>query len=198
MCKLFTDDHITFKEIAKNTYSKTVFCNIQESTHNTRCVLWRKVFLLLTGFLKPTISVLVFLSDSSIPLTSCHLRFLFLCNTRFCHDPLFHYKHLHLLFILRSDRSPPRTQHHSLCLPAGPKQDMIYDFWRMVWQENCYSIVMITKLVEVGRVSKITLLLPEVARPPRPPTNRRYPLLISDQCASQLTITEDKPYQNKP
>lgn len=36
---------------------------------------------------------------------------------------------------------------------AGPKQDMIYDFWRMVWQENCYSIVMITKLVEVGRVS---------------------------------------------
>ncbi|XP_026096839.1 receptor-type tyrosine-protein phosphatase U isoform X2 [Carassius auratus] len=31
----------------------------------------------------------------------------------------------------------------------GPKQDMIYDFWRMVWQENCYSIVMITKLVEM-------------------------------------------------
>uniref|UniRef100_A0A8C1J399 protein-tyrosine-phosphatase n=1 Tax=Cyprinus carpio TaxID=7962 RepID=A0A8C1J399_CYPCA len=40
----------------------------------------------------------------------------------------------------------------SLSLPAGPKQDMIYDFWRMVWQENCYSIVMITKLVEVGRM----------------------------------------------
>ncbi|XP_016141981.1 receptor-type tyrosine-protein phosphatase U-like [Sinocyclocheilus grahami] len=41
-----------------------------------------------------------------------------------------------------------------------PKQDMIYDFWRMVWQENCYSIVMITKLVEVGRVSRISVPLP--------------------------------------
>lgn len=45
--------------------------------------------------------------------------------------------------------SPQPSFWHS----AGPKQDMIYDFWRMVWQENCYSIVMITKLVEVGRVS---------------------------------------------
>ncbi|XP_035971306.1 receptor-type tyrosine-protein phosphatase U isoform X11 [Halichoerus grypus] len=39
----------------------------------------------------------------------------------------------------------------TLCAP-GPKPEMVYDFWRMVWQEHCSSIVMITKLVEVGRV----------------------------------------------
>lgn len=38
-------------------------------------------------------------------------------------------------------------------LPPGPKPEMVYDFWRLVWQEHCSSIVMITKLVEVGRVS---------------------------------------------
>lgn len=41
----------------------------------------------------------------------------------------------------------------TLCAP-GPKPEMVYDFWRMVWQEHCSSIVMITKLVEVGRVSR--------------------------------------------
>ncbi|XP_059510353.1 receptor-type tyrosine-protein phosphatase U-like [Stegostoma tigrinum] len=35
----------------------------------------------------------------------------------------------------------------------GPKREMMYDFWRMVWQEHCKCIVMITKLVEVGQVN---------------------------------------------
>uniref|UniRef100_A0AAY4CSM1 Receptor-type tyrosine-protein phosphatase U n=1 Tax=Denticeps clupeoides TaxID=299321 RepID=A0AAY4CSM1_9TELE len=43
-----------------------------------------------------------------------------------------------------------KAEHCSL--NRGPKQETVYDFWRMVWQENCFSIVMITKLVEVGRV----------------------------------------------
>uniref|UniRef100_A0A8B9KQ95 protein-tyrosine-phosphatase n=1 Tax=Astyanax mexicanus TaxID=7994 RepID=A0A8B9KQ95_ASTMX len=33
-----------------------------------------------------------------------------------------------------------------------PMQETVIDFWRMVWQENTATIVMVTNLVEVGRV----------------------------------------------
>lgn len=150
-----------------------MFHNVRESTHNTP-TLWWKLFLLLTAFLKPTIAELVFLfrsDNSSIPLTFFSSYVTLASVTTLCFN------------ISTSIVSLSCTRHHSPCLPAGPKQDMMYDFWRMVWQENCYSIVMITKLVEVGRVSKITPLLPGVTRPPRPPTNRHYPLPTADQCA---------------
>lgn len=42
---------------------------------------------------------------------------------------------------------------YELILCAGPMQETVIDFWRMVWQENTATIVMVTNLVEVGRVS---------------------------------------------
>ncbi|XP_077193279.1 receptor-type tyrosine-protein phosphatase U isoform X2 [Paroedura picta] len=52
---------------------------------------------------------------------------------------------------IRINREGYHRSNHFIAT-QGPKQEMIYDFWRMVWQEHCSSIVMITKLVEVGRV----------------------------------------------
>lgn len=40
----------------------------------------------------------------------------------------------------------------SFVFPTGPVHETVYDFWRMIWQEQSACIVMVTNLVEVGRV----------------------------------------------
>ncbi|KAF2988127.1 hypothetical protein EK904_007084, partial [Melospiza melodia maxima] len=44
------------------------------------------------------------------------------------------------------------TTHKVVVQKAWPMQETVKDFWRMIWQENSASVVMVTNLVEVGRV----------------------------------------------
>lgn len=42
---------------------------------------------------------------------------------------------------------------------TGPVHETVYDFWRMIWQEQSACVVMVTNLVEVGRVSFCFVIL---------------------------------------
>ena len=44
----------------------------------------------------------------------------------------------------------------SLCDLAGPIGDTMPDFWRMVWEKNVSIVVMLTGIIERGRVSALT------------------------------------------
>uniref|UniRef100_A0A7N6BU29 protein-tyrosine-phosphatase n=1 Tax=Anabas testudineus TaxID=64144 RepID=A0A7N6BU29_ANATE len=76
-----------------------------------------------------------------------HNIFLKTCKTFLCISDDRHRVKLHSLLA-----DPSSDYVNANYIDVSPKQEMIYDFWRMVWQENCFSIVMINKLVEVGRM----------------------------------------------
>ena len=42
----------------------------------------------------------------------------------------------------------------------GPTPVTVDDMWRMIWEQRCYSIVMVTSLFELGKVSVCALVYP--------------------------------------
>ena len=40
---------------------------------------------------------------------------------------------------------------------AGPNKLTVDDMWRMVWEQRSYSIVMVTSLIELGKVSMLAI-----------------------------------------
>jgi len=40
---------------------------------------------------------------------------------------------------------------------AGPNKCTVNDMWRMIWQLKCSRIVMVSNLIEDGRVSRLVL-----------------------------------------
>lgn len=43
------------------------------------------------------------------------------------------------------------------CLP-GPKEETVNDYWRMIWEQNTATIVMVTNLKERKEVKGLTLV----------------------------------------
>uniref|UniRef100_A0A4X2LPP0 protein-tyrosine-phosphatase n=1 Tax=Vombatus ursinus TaxID=29139 RepID=A0A4X2LPP0_VOMUR len=54
--------------------------------------------------------------------------------------------------LLMLDGDPHSDYINANYIDVSPMQETVKDFWRMIWQENSASVVMVTNLVEVGRV----------------------------------------------
>ena len=44
---------------------------------------------------------------------------------------------------------------HWFFVIVGPMADTVNEFWRMIWEQDCTSIICLTKIVEMGKVGSL-------------------------------------------
>ncbi|XP_015770016.1 PREDICTED: receptor-type tyrosine-protein phosphatase F-like [Acropora digitifera] len=106
----------------------------------------RSVFPLLLVIL--SLLLCFFIGVCVVGITLRYRRRLHCCCKAYCNG----------FFSVQAD-NPPSTpkRRTSLLSVARPQPQTIIDFWRMVWEQNCTIVVMITKTIEKGRVSETSL-----------------------------------------
>uniref|UniRef100_A0A8C0XU65 protein-tyrosine-phosphatase n=1 Tax=Castor canadensis TaxID=51338 RepID=A0A8C0XU65_CASCN len=105
-----------------------------------------------TGQLHPAIRVADLLQHINLMKTSDSYGFKEEYEVKFS----FYYLNIlddHSRVILQPVEDDPSSDYiNANYIDVSPVHETVYDFWRMVWQEQSACIVMVTNLVEVGRV----------------------------------------------
>ena len=68
----------------------------------------------------------------------------------------FTYSLIHPLIYSHAEAINPFAVTKLLPVVSGPLEETVDDFWRMVWEQGTFTIVMLTKLEERGRVRMMT------------------------------------------
>ena len=74
---------------------------------------------------------------------------------------------------------------NAFIVAQSPLKETVNDFWKMIWEQNCYSVVMLTPLKEEEKVRQLTHIYSEIVISC---LCRRYVISIGQHQAVHSTI----------